>query len=710
MWNAQMFGGVPFLGRLGSQGLYFMHLPFAFMAPNQALDLLVPLHLMVLVGGVYALVRVGLKQSAPAGFVAGAVAIGSVFVATKTLSYDQLVALAWLPWILFGTELVLRFPYRKVLVGPLALSISCLVLGGHPQYIYISFIVVLVYLVARMIESRSLASLQNIFYSVLLTVLATCLQLLATWFLGKSSGVPTHRRLSTLANSAFVVDPKSLPMALIGDPFSKFPVGITGSSEAILGIGLVAILLAILGVIGTRTPHFLLRITFAIIGLLGLACAVGPEWLPFRVFYQFVPGFGAARVPGRWLVVTLMSVCVLAAFGAVFIRDIAADSRVTFRSRKFLVPASAIGATLVLFLKFGHPRGGLIVWWGSVGFALLMTLITPRLGSRSSLAVGGFLLLLVVEIVLPLRHSPANNAQYSHSFDSVEAPLLRTIREQGGLVYAQTFDKFDNPDYLVQQLRPNTQILHGVRAIDGYDGGPWVQRRWVRTMRSITKRRVNTDLTIRSQSAFPLKARLFAQLGVRWLLVDTAVVPANILTQGWSGPVGRSGTVELWRNPEWIGSGVVYFNTSLMTSSTRQALLDLPSNSLLVEARNLQLRCAPLEAATCERVPAKVVKSGQDSGTYVTQTAREGILRTDQAWSSDWRISVDGRSQRAIPVNGNYLGVRVPAGKHTVRYWYSPTWEYPSFAISIVAFAIICLLSFRALRHFLLSRDEGFNQ
>jgi hypothetical protein len=691
MWDSEMFGGVPFLGRLGAQGMYFPHLPFSILSPNQALDLLVPVHLMLLAGGMYVLARVGMRLAPPSGFVAGSIAVGSAYVAVKMLSYDQLVAIAWIPWILLSCELAFRNPRQARYAAPLALSLTCLILGGHPQFIYFAFFLVALYVCARLIDLKSVKSVPLLFSGLVLAGLSSSLQLAAAWFLGKSSAVPSQRALSVLSQPNYVLDTGKIVSGLLIDPFSKLPTSATGTGEAILGIGVVGACVAVAGAIGGGNTHRATRLLLVIAGFAGVLLAVGPQWLPFRIAYRIVPGFGAARVPGRWLIISLFAVCILAAHGTTILCEkgtaVLRTKNDTMRRSLPLILVLIVGVAALV----QGPRLSLFLWWIAAAVLVTMTLMLRKAGKLFTTAKTLVLIALVIEVVVPLAHLPARKQQFVGSFDNVRAPLVGKIKAEGGRVFAQTFDNFDNFDYLVRHLRPNTQKLYGVGTIDGYDGGQWIQRRWVQTMRSVSQNKINTDLTLRSQPTFPLQAVLFAQLGVRWLLMDTSVVPAEALSQGWNGPRGRYGPVELWENPEWLGSGVLYFQSRKAVLSTDKELAKLPADVVLVEDDRQLLACDAKVKSECGRVAAIEISRSAGSGRYSTHAARQGILRIDEAWSRDWRASIDGKAARTIPVNGNSLGIEVPAGSHKIHFWYSPRWAGPLLVVSLLSLTLVLI-------------------
>ena len=170
LWSEHMFGGVPFLGRISAQALYFPNLLFSFFQLNTAMDLIMAAHLLLLGFGVLVLIRFGLKLSAPAGSIAAITILTSAFVGVKTLSFDQLTAIAWLPWILFFLEKMITSERPYKYFSGLSLSVTALVFGGHPQFVYHFLGLSSLFAVSRLLDQRAWKSLTPLFTCAVATV------------------------------------------------------------------------------------------------------------------------------------------------------------------------------------------------------------------------------------------------------------------------------------------------------------------------------------------------------------------------------------------------------------------------------------------------------------------------------------------------------------------------------------------------------------
>lgn len=61
-----------------------------------------------------------------------------------------------------------------------------------------------------------------------------------------------------------------------------------------------------------------------------------------------------------------------------------------------------------------------------------------------------------------------------------------------------------------------------------------------------------------------------------------------------------------------------------------------------------------------------------DRREFVTQTTAENLLALTSSYSPYWVATIDGQAAKVVPVDLAFLGVRVPAGEHRIRFYYKP--------------------------------------
>lgn len=691
LWESGFFGGVPYLGRLGSQALYFPHLPLVFLSSTRAIEVSVVAHLLALSIGTILFVRQGLRLMPLAASGAAVVIMGSAFLSVKTLSFDQVVAISLLPWILLFVEKTLSNPSRWTTTG-LVICASLLLLGGHPQFIYIEACLMIFYIAGRLIDLRSLRPLRAMIGAGFLTIGVCSLQLYATYTLTSSSAVAGKRPLQSLANSGFVVNPARLNLALVGDAFNASPISVSGSAEAILGIGILASLLTVVGMLAFRGSRRIgLICALVSVTIIGILLSVGPKWWPFRIAYDIVPGIGSARVPGRWLLLSLFGCAFLTALAIQALADGVLSGRI------FSVSTLAILGTVGVLLspKFLTVSRTLQARWIAAGLFLVLVIWMSRYAKVRILVGSLVLVLLFFEGAIAGSKGPALKERSALPIEKLGQNLFWPLRNQPGKIFSLTYDKLDDKEYLKTSLRPNTQLYANLNSIDGYDGGMWIQRRWVYAMGLISQPNFNTDLTLRSQVEFPVKGEDVARFGVRWVITDTTVLPGSAQFVGFSGPVVKAGSLEIWENLFWRGDSYIYVQTRAAPSTKRAVSLlagprPVGPNVGVVEKKGLRLRCQ----IDCGPRTLSTLYQTNDAGSVLFEIDRPGVLVIGQAWSPDWKVYVNGKRSDAFPVDVNMLGVLVSPGLSNVTYKYSPTWFRPLLALSIFSFLVTICLGF----------------
>jgi len=692
LWQPEMFGGVPFLGRLGSQGLYFPHLPFSFFEINNAIDLSVAFHLLLLSLGSVVLIRYGYKLPAPAGGITAAIVLCSAYIGIKALSFDQIIAISWFPWILFFVERIIERRSGRAMAG-LVVATSCLVLGGHPQYVHLFTVLLIVVVAARLFENRSLRSVKDLGVCGVLVIGLCSLQLYATYSLTKTSVVGGRRTLELLASPTFTVAPQKLNLAIIGDPFSSFSFAVSGSTEAIAGVGIVALLLGVVGfTVSLFSQHKLTALALGLMTTLGALFAVGPKWIPFRLAYRLIPATGSARVPGRWLIMTVFGVAILAAIGidALIHQKAKLNARITASLLSVLVVGIGLSS------KFEGVPGNLMYWW-----LVVLAITILALFNFSQKIIRGTTLIVLIGLLLFESNSSASHQTprlelSDKSISEISQDYFAGLRNEPGKILALTYDRLGDDAYLLSTLRPNTNLLQGLRSIDGYDGGTWLQSRWVAVASAMTNDPFNVDLTIRSQIKFPVRSDLLARFGVRWVITDTEVLPAQQQLLGFTGPVFKSGSIEIWENTDWQGESLLYVATKSHSSATDVSdslknLSESDSSTAMVESSGPRLTCEK----NCQPRTGRAIFQSTDSGALLINTDQPSVLVLNQSWSKDWKVYVDGLRTEIFPVDANMLGLQVTKGAHEVTYKYSPSWVPPLLILSLLSGLVTVSLIFR---------------
>ena len=104
----------------------------------------------------------------------------------------------------------------------------------------------------------------------------------------------------------------------------------------------------------------------------------------------------------------------------------------------------------------------------------------------------------------------------------------------------------------------------------------------------------------------------------------------------------------------------------------------------------------PATAATEGRLSAR--RTDPANGVFrATTSGGRSVVVLKQAFSPRWRVRVDGKAAERVMVAPAFVGVTVPAGRHTVEFRYEPVGSYwLLFALSAATIAALVVLDRRA--------------
>lgn len=663
-WNTDIFGGVTHIGN--AQAAVFE--PLMWLASplptHRALSTIIVAHVVILGLGMWWLLRHRLALSLHAAALGTATVIGSGLVMSRSLQFEQIAVVSWVPWVLVGVDLSIQAEGRRSRLVVLPVTGALVAVSGHPQQVLIALPLVAAWCLGRFLDvSPGWAGFRRLAGAGALAVAIAAAQLLPVVLSLGDSAIVGDRSLADASNPTYSAQIRRLPGTFFGDVTQTVHPFTTNSFEAMGFVGAIAGALALLGLLAVW-PRRQRWTTAALVAAaaFGTICAVGPRTVAYRVMYRVVPGFDLARVPGRWMLLVVLSAAILAAVGLDQI-DTGA-----LRSRRVIIAAVALGVITAAtwWGPFERALGGGVVWW-VIAFALVTgaALAAARWPAARSVALVGLVIAASVELGVMSRHSFAREVSLPQPFTDLGTELTDFLADQPGRALALSDDRRFDPGYLVPSLRPNTNAALGVASIDGYDGGTQVTTRWVEAVSALMSGRIDPQLRLHPQVDLPVSTEVSARLGVRWLVVDTDQILIEDAAPDWGAPVQRSKSLVVVENPDWVGEATLLRRSvAAPTHTPRRALRDAPGDTVVLEAGAPALRCprrcTPVAATTRRPHPGAI-------DVTLPADSPAGLLVVDEQLASGWRATVDGRRAPLEEANGLFIGVRVPEGAHHVR-------------------------------------------
>lgn len=678
--NDLIFGGVPHLGNPSAAALYPPQLLTMLMNTNRAMGVIVAAHMVLLGIGMLVLAR-RLTLSPIGATAAGVIAMAAGSSLTKTVQFEQILVLAWIPMLLVTIHAVITSgrPWRAV--AALSATTAAILLAGHPQLVYQASMLAGAATIGFSIGAERWRRLGHVAIGVMLGALIALPQLIAVLYATADSAITGGRDLDALRSSALSLPKSNLARAVLGTVQDRDPAVFASGFESIVFIGVVVSLLVAVGAVtllGDRTSRPW-AIALAVVALLALNWATGPDSLIFRIAFDLVPGFDLARASARWLVIVALVAALFAGAGV--------DAVWSGARRIHLVGAGSAAALVVALIAGGwlltaDRRSATI--WAVTAVATLVLLAANSLAPRTiRVAAVAILALAALELGAMSVHSIPQQLRTDASFTSLGTPTTDFLAEaDGGFTVALT-DDGRTADYQVPGLRPNANALHGIPSIDGYDGGVQITQRWADALRRFQPD-PPTELPLRNSLTLPIEPGPLARLGVRYILLDLARPPADFIP-GWEGPVAADDLFEVWENPDWLGDAVAW---------SAAAVSDDPAELLRNDAASVEriaLVTDPSGALVCvddcDPVGLEVSRPRPERIEVSVDLDRPTVVSVAQQALPGWTLTVDGAEADVVEVDGIFLGAVVPAGEHEIVFTYRSPWLTATIVLSLLAMA-----------------------
>lgn len=691
--NEFIFGGVTHFGNPQTGVMYLPRLLSVFMETNRAMGCLVALHVVWLGLGMRSLLR-GLAIGNAASTFASVTMMMCGAVLTKAIQFEQILVVAWLPWLLIGIRSLARPDRDGFEVGRrialLALVTAAVCSAGHPQMTYEIAIVAGIFAVSLLVTERRRAVPGTIVWrrtarigaGVGLGVAIVLPQMMASLVATRESQFSAGRNLDSLGTSTLALSVRASARSLFGTIRQIRPDVFVGSFETVSYLGVAVVLLALLGLVaaGDDDRDFSWLYGLGIIGLFSAVMSLGPKTFIFRAAFRFVPGFDLARVSARWLVILSFVVCAAAAVGVECLKR-----RMSSRTFGLFVSLSLIGFGIVLAATDLPDRVTVVAWLMLAVVIVGLVAVTTRQRPRFAIPVIVMLVAFTETYVMSVPwQDPAGHT--SQPFTAVRSDLSDWLSEQSGYTIAFT-DDFGPVDQVIIGQRPNTNVLLGVRSIDGYDGGVQITKRWAEALSRFSLD-PDPELPLRNAVSIPFDPELAARTGIRFVLVDRTRIDPTI-GFGWGTPTRSEGRYDLYENPAWKGEARSWAAARSVPRSEIQVELrngDVPSDLALVEValdklpRSCETACPETELAVTRDRPEKI--------SIIGDFAQPSLVTFPVQVGPGWTASVDGEDVPVVALDGLFLGTEVTAGRHTIVFEYRPRWLVPTGIVAVLALVL----------------------
>lgn len=671
LWNPDVFMGVPLLANFQAESLYPPNLILLFLPADVAIAWSTAIHIGIAGAGMYLYAWRGRGLGRLGGAVAAVIFMLGPYLTAHLAHVNQIHSLAWAPWLMLACDRAVvrpRLAWAPVIAGLVALVI----LAGHPQQAYFTFVLAGLAAAARLwpdLRSRAWTPFLRrlpiplgglgLGFAISAAQLLPAIELFGLGY--RSAGLGR----GAVESGIYL---KGLVATMLPHYSSVLPPEIAG-----VAIGTPALFLACLAVLSRwRRPWVPV---WAGLSVAGLWAATGEAGRMYPVVASLVPGLALFRAPERLLIFMEIGIALLAGLGArTAIQLSHAQTRPGWRRRGLLVipgalglallPAAAVtaGATLnrpastfgKLVFEESLPVADIAAAVAFASGAALLCLIGLRY--RSNARLGAALLLLAgFETWLggePIysRH-PVPSAVYD--FQSATQEAVPPDPNGRYLTLIAPFDVLDfdaraeerfSPDQRVafagyiglrESMAPNGGIGEGRPNVDGYDGGMLPLRAYVDFRAPVlppgSQNRPDYVLPYMTSTVGSLDWAREAGIAV---VITNGSDPNPPGCRCWVTST-RTGAVTIWRP---AGE---------------------PPTRAWVEAGG-------------RRVPARISRDSGEKVEIELPDAGSGSLILADTHYPGWKATVDGVDVPIRTYHGLLRSVEVPAGARHVTFSFEP--------------------------------------
>ncbi|MCL4465136.1 MAG: YfhO family protein [Chloroflexi bacterium] len=505
-----------------------------------------------------------------------------------------------------------------------------------------------------------------------------------------------------------------------GDPWSLWTFW-----ETTIYVGVAPLALAIIAVLFARNRYI---VFFGILGLLALLLSFG-DYLPLKVYWLFwnVPPFSFVRAPGRFIFLFVISMAVLAGFGAQWLVDnlrhegSPAGKRARRAVATFTLAFAAFGGALAIGMVLARNW---IIQHGPDTLSLINAQYMP-------LRRGNYLLNPDMVYRALIFNLDLGNPKTHLAFILVAATVVIlagwTMWPRGRAMWRALLLGLIATDLLVfasafHPLMPGSNLTTPTPAgkfLIERNGLHRVYTRWPAIGTETNRMLPYGVASIGGYSSLePERHRDYMRYIERgnYRLLDLMNVKYVVATKdatGWQRAgykiVFEDSEVRIYENPSPLPRAMLVPTVVIARSfdSVPDWLVDRdfdPTKTAIVEEAQSPFRDQhiqalvrpPLAWAEAAKAPspgrAEVTGYEAQRVRVHTQADKDSFLLLTDSYHNGWRVYVDGQPQKLYLADYLFRGVYVPAGDHTVEFVFDPLSVKVGAAISLLVLAGLVFL------------------
>ena len=615
------------------------------------------------------------------------------------LRHVQIIQTAvWLPLLFYFVEnLRQKTKYSILQIALLAGTSALTILAGHPQTATYIFVATGAYAAFGNFQNKTSIK-QNLIVTavtsaaILFGAAIAAVQLLPSYELSQQSVRATFGYKDFLVGQLEPMQILGFCMPyMLGGKFGTLdgmPFSEQGPPPGLLFFGYAPLILALYAMVRLRklavVPYFITTIIFSFLFAFGGNTPLGP-------IFHTIPVMGSFRGLYRILLLPTFALSILTALGIAKLQSNKADNTLPFK-QEVLTNWQKLGKWKHIGLCLYVLIGALVPTFLLGTLPLILFISKPQVFWRKGLLVLSiFAVLASYAVNSQWFKASANSAQFNAPSDCSE--LQKKLTEKNQRIFSLRGLEGEPGEYPT-----NLSRLWAVSNASGYE--PLMPRRYMQLLGIAEGGFLQPPWRIKAQD------RSFDICAVRFLLA-----PAD----AFGGRAFVDDAWKYWKLAKQDGGVLCYENTRARPRfyivpehrdvSLSQALIAIktsalpngeifdPETMVLIEGEQATKDTATVPSEKDSISAVTVDKLEDEQIELSTEADFDGYLVVADQYYPGWLATVDGQKAPICKANFVQRAIKLPAGKHKVRFFYQPDSYRLGMQISSIALAILALIA-----------------
>ena len=681
LWEPNESLGFPILAEGQSGPLYPLNIITSFLPP--ALDLNLSIIITFILSAIFTYFysrSLGLNRFS--ALISGMTFAFSAFFVARLKHLNMINVAAWVPFIFWMTRKL--FQERKLRYALLTgIGFALQLLAGHPQMAFFSFFIFLIYYVfeAGLSISRTNAAsslpLTFIGFSMIAATAVglSAVQLLPTLELSQFS---ERQEFTVQTATAYPFHPKNLITLIAPYYFGNPATGTYGEDIRITGVfwenvsyvGLLPLFLALWAMLRTlkTKPHAPFPLFFTALALLSLILMMGRALPLYKTIWYLLPGFNLFRFPTRFNLFLILSLALLAGWGA---------------------------NLLILKLTVLHKRPRFSKSEGARFTWPLKTLPTQ--------------ILMTTFILIDLFVFATTYLGFMPMDKFLEEPEIVTrLKEESDHFRVYSLTQYGQSPYsalgwkkgvdailaMRKSIPPNNNVLYNLDS--------FTDRAWFEGGLGLKRRHRLENFLLYENSDPLIIGKILGTFNVKYIVsfADAIGLEIEKVKEFDLGDQFAS-SIKLFENKQVIPRAIFVPEAEVLPNEDAvferlKSLEFLPTKTVLLEK---QPRQSPQQFSGAldtfhKENPVSITRYAETEVEVSADIKDHGFLVLSDMNYPGWKAQVDGHDQEVLQANYLIRALELEPGNHTIRFYFDPLSFKIGAVISAGTMLIICILIF----------------